>query len=253
MLKRALRPVAAIACAFTIAVLSGCMAAENNEDITTVRNVDPGTGQPTTPWRQFIRLNSPSEFTQRLLDDAEDNCGVAPTDPEWGDPGSSEDALVNGHVHVTFDALDDDFVTCMWDEIRDDPEDEDPEERRFVICEDIHDGGPGDEVRDCRTEDSTGDPNAITDASQFFRASMADKADVEQLLVLIRDQDLEDSQPGGGLSCMSVAGRRCVGASGTFTQANPACIAVFGATETSVIAANNGRTTEWIQGCPVEQ
>lgn len=241
------RRFAAIPLAITLVfVAASCMAVEEGTDIST-------SYLSGSPWRQFIKLNSPSEFPTRFFNDARDSCGqditANPTPSAWGTIGSATDTT-SGSLHtVSYSSLDSTFVSCMAAEIQDDPNDSDPEEHKFVICDDVRPDSTEDDIeRDCESpDDGSGSNNVQTAASAFFRAAMSTNAQVEHLMVLMRDRAVENANTGAGSGCEAVARQRCVNDTGIGA---PACIVVWGTGDTTLISNNGGYRTQWVRTCP---
>lgn len=159
-----------------------------------------------------IPLNS-GDFSGLIYDLAERECGVAPTDSEWGDVGSME-ATVTGNSSnyawsFDYDPLDSTFVDCMFRQIQDNSGNSDPNEPMGRICNDYVTGTTLTDY-DCSNPDDSETENENEDASEFLRDALAQSSDVERLLIAVRDQDVQDSNDGSGQFCYSVQFKRCL-------------------------------------------
>lgn len=185
------------------------------EDTTDLKTV---TVLGTTGYQ--FQLNSGAAAT-KMLDVAEDECGVAPTDSEWGDIGDSVDTLVQsggqyGWTVTWTTALNSTFVSCMRNEWF--VETATPNNSAVSVCDD------NATAQDCKDPDGSTTSNLVSGATNALRS--LDNDDVELLLVLFRDRLVEDGQPGGGVNCTSTANKRCLPRPFPQSQTAPNCITV---------------------------
>jgi hypothetical protein len=247
-LRRFAAPLAIVA---VTALLTSCHALRFYTDIV----VYPATGTTGT---LSLRTGAHGDSGDGLVwVDINSNCVNGIDGGDWGDVGSSVDAIAqvggSGPYYSILTSLgtppSEETVNCMLDEIQDDPEDEGDNES--IICNDTGTAEP-----DCQDPDGAGMGyyQLNSDATGFYQAAFDTYAEVEAYIVLVRDREVEDGQTGGGApgTCSEVAYRRCIEDPmnpGTgFTYA-PNCIGIR-IDSTWVTGTTNGRTASWQRLCP---
>lgn len=239
--KRLIAPASAVLSAAVL--LAGCHAQRFGQDIQY--SYDTGTGAPV-----YFELNedanvSPAqEGISHVWQDINNNCVTGVSGGDWGDVGSSTDALVSGHVVLTSlgTAPSAATVNCMIAEIADDPNVNGDNES--LVCDDYGTNN------DCQDPDGGGMGtyqimNAETD---YYQATLDNYAKVENLIVLVRDWADEDASIGISASgaCPN-QGARCID-DPTGPNAPPQC-AAFRNDGTWITATTNGRTGQWRNVC----
>jgi hypothetical protein len=210
--------------------------AVTSQQVFTHDGGGPGVDPSTSPW------------VARILEIAEDECGVAPADAEWGDVGSLVDSDTGSpNYYPTLSGLgtiDTDFVGCMHDLFVDNGSGL-PNEPMAYICNDYVTTGPVSTNRDCRSTDGANATyeNVNEAATAYFRAAMANTSDVGRMLELIRDRLVEDDTNG---DCASApANRRCIRIFNTGSF-NRVTVLVF--SNDSTIVSATGGTVNWAAG-----
>jgi hypothetical protein len=214
------------------------------EDVEDIATVNLGGGNPTF---YSFHLNA-GNATQVMMDVAEDECGVGPTDSEWGTIGDSVDTLVGNSSTYSWtvtwaDPLDSDFVTCMQNEWFLTGE---PNNSAISVCNDIT-AGPTVTDPDCMATDGDSTTENLNESSSDELRESMDPEDVELLMVLVRDQNIENTNDGSGSFCYSVNLNRCLNRPFPQGAQVPNCITIAfnSATETLL----NGRHVSWDPIC----
>jgi hypothetical protein len=230
----------------TVLVAASCHAQRFGQDVRFYRDINTGVlfyGEVD----QYAATD-PGEGVDHIWTDINDNCVTGISGGDWGDVGSSVDALsattpqwpILTSLGTPPSSA---TVNCMIAEIGDDPNDSGDNES--LICNDYG------TANDCQNPDGAGQGyyQIMTQETDFYQEAFSDYAEVETLIVLVRDWAVEDGNTGSGSGCEAIAGKRCVASPAQpSAKTAPGCIP-FRIDSTWKTNMTNGRSATWERVC----